>query len=388
MKKIRLTPYTTFENVDFYDETIILLSQSDFESVQFKEDRVTFYIYGCRFLSKLIIKNTEAINFKGIIFDFVGCVIEDIDIDTIESNNISIAFYSTIVSGRIEGNKIEEIRLNNCIVKHLFLISQNSVNISLSNGNIFPRVWKKVLRGGEGINDILSTRQSYYVYDSRKIVFETSHAASNDQKGVFRSNYQTIEDYKIGYNFSEDQKKKLDVSLHIQYSQKVENADTVIINSLFNNLELSGYSNSTIRIENTKINNWFIRDFSSQKEISFYNIGPLEPIKSKLEIHKSNLDKTWFDNIDFSKYEVISFYRTRFGKSTFTSCNFPKDSIGFENFKTLENIHYVEKKPENFYKNQYEVFLQLKVLLEATGNSYEAQKLQAVSNDALKKMGV
>lgn len=179
-----------------------------------------------------------------------------------------------------------------------------------------------------------------------------------------------------------------DIHLSIQYNQQEENGEVKVINSSLNSLSLSGYSNSKISIDNTKISNWFIRDFSPQKEVNFYNISPLKNKKgeSKIEIHKSNLENIWFDNINFSKYDIVSFFRTKFGKSTFTSCDFPIDNTSFEKFKTLENVHYPDQKSDNYYKDQYEIFLQLKIILESTGNFYEAQKLQAISNDALKKI--
>lgn len=52
----------------------------------------------------------------------------------------------------------------------------------------------------------------------------------------------------------------------------------------------------------------------------------------------------------------------------------------------IENVHYPERKTQNHHKDQYEIFLQLKRSLESTGNYFEAQKLQAIAHDALKKI--
>ncbi|MBK8482783.1 MAG: hypothetical protein IPL31_00105 [Saprospiraceae bacterium] len=82
----------------------------------------------------------------------------------------------------------------------------------------------------------------------------------------------------------------------------------------------------------------------------------------------------------------MSFYRTKFGKTIFTSCNFPENNIDFDKFQSLENVHYQDKKSDNYYKNQYEIFLQLKISMELTGNFYESQKLLAISYDALRKI--
>lgn len=388
MEILKLTPYVIFENQYFPNDTVIQISPSDFKNIMFIDNRITFYISGCIF-NKLIIENKEIIDFNDIIIDFVGCSINNIDTGNIESDNISIHFDSSIVSGRLVNNKITSVSINNCIINgSIFLLNQNSVNISFTDGNIYPRLWKKLLNNsGKKINDVLKINQSYYIYDSKIINFKTN--LGNETKGgIYRAKYQSIEDYKIGYHFQQKKKKLLNLNLNIQYSSKVDTSETKIIDSFFNSLVLSGYSNGSITIENAQINEWYIRDFSSQKEVNFYNISPLKLIEneSKLEIHKSNLDKTWFDNIDFSRYKTVSFYRTKFGKSTFTSCNFPNDSISFEKFQTLENINYPERKSDNYYKDQYEIFLQLKILLEGTGNFFESQKLQAISNDSLRKI--
>src|SRR5690606_32654497 len=201
-----------------------------------------------------------------------------------------------------------------------------------------------------------------------------------------RRNYENLNDYKVGFFLTEDQKELLNINLHIKYSPEIDHKETKIINSKLNSLSLTGYVNGNLSIESTKVNNWYIRDFTTEFGASFYNISPSKSIESKIEIHKSNLDKSWFDNIAFSSYKLISFYRTKFGKTTFTSCDFPSNSTSFESFTALENVHYPENKPDKYYKDQYEIFLQLKWQLEGTGNFYESQKLQAISNDALMKI--
>ena len=44
-----------------------------------------------------------------------------------------------------------------------------------------------------------------------------------------------------------------------------------------------------------------------------------ETEETKLEIHKSNLDKVWFDNVSFDEYSTISLYRNKFGQTTLTA---------------------------------------------------------------------
>lgn len=385
MTIVKLEPYKTIENQDFQEVTFII-GKEEFKNIEFQDGIITFTISDCRFKS-VKIENSDIIEFYDISLQFIDCYIENFDVNEIKSNNISVLFNSCIFSGTIQSPKIKSVIINNCIINNnIFLIDQNKIDISYTEENIFPKRWVKLIKKvNTNSVDLIKTKQSYRIYDSKKVSFYTSEVV-NSKRGIYRKEYQILSNFKIGYYLKKDEKKLFDINLSIKFSQlQNENVETKILNSSLNSLLLSGYSNGKISIENTKISEWFIRDFSTEKETNFYNISPLNN-NSKIEIHKSNLDNTWFDNIDFSKYDIVSFFRTKFGKTTFTSCDFPTDNTSFEKFKTIENVHYPEKKSDNYYKNQYEIFLQLKIILESTGNFYEAQKLQAISNDALKKI--
>ncbi len=388
MQNLKIVPYIPLENIDFPYDTIWEINQASFKEVEFIDGKMTFFITNCDF-KKILICNFENIDFKDITLAFDSCLINEFIINDINSENISIFFFNCIINGRIESDKIKSISINNCIIdSSLFLIKQNFIYISYTETNIFPKIWDKFFqRIGGNFLKIIEVQQSYFIYDSKNINFNTFEEKENQGK-LYRNRFHTDDNYKIGYYLTESQKKLFNINIFIKYSPQVEDSETTIRDSFFNNLEISGFTKGKLSIENTRIENWYIRNFSSQSEINFYNISPLKlkDGESKIEIHRSNLDKSWFDNIDFSKYNIISFYRTKFGKSTFTSCNFPIDSIGFEKFKSLNNIHYPDKKSDNYYKDQYEIFLQLKVLLESTGNTYESQKLHAISYDALKKI--
>src|SRR5690606_11531371 len=171
------------------------------------------------------------------------------------------------------------------------------------------------------------------------------------------------------------------------YTEAIQKQETKISNSRLKSLSISGKTAGSISIENTQINQWYISDFISMGEVSFYNINPFKWEEEKIiGMHKCNLDDVWFDNVDFDKYQRISLYRTKLAKSVFTSCNFPQEYSSFERFMPIENVHYPERKSQNHHKDQYEIFLQLKMSLETTGNYFEAQKLQAIAHDALIKI--
>lgn len=389
MEELILDPYSKLEDKLFQQEVVFSVNGKGFQKIEFKGDTTTYTFIKCRF-KKITICNSEEINFNDISINFFGCYIEEINIENIVSKNISVIFGSSILSGRIANNNLRSVSLNNCIIRNsLFLLNQNSVEISYTEENIFPKIWEKLLERANVGNflDIMKLKQSFEIHNSKKINFYMMEKEIGNE-GIYRKGYMQNPETKIGYYLSSKQKELLNIHLSIRYSIDIEDVDTRIDHSYLNSLSLSGYSNGNISIENTKIDNWYISDFSSQKEVSFYNICPLVvPCKNgKIEFHKSNLDKTWFDNINFSDYSIVSFHRTKFGKTIFSSCNFPENSTSFETFTALENIHYPEKKSDNYYKDQYEIFLQLKLSLENTGNFYESQKLRAISNDALKKI--
>lgn len=381
--EIEITPYQTIENKDFGNAEI-KLTQETFEGISYVNNKTNLNFENCRF-QKLIIKNESEIDFEKISFNFSFCQIQDIQIDSIVTAQTSLHFHGCILSGNINHNKLTSVSINNCITPSLFLQNQPRIDISYTEENIFIQKWQTLLNGSdvESANQLISLKQLLYINHSKNINVRFNHN-EKEKTGVYRSNYEQNEEYRIRYYLTQEDKKKLNINLHIDFS-KVNDEQLKIQNCILNSLSLSGAAKGKITIENTEINNLFIRDLSTESEMLLYNISPYL-IDTKMEVHKSNMDNSWFDNIDFNGYKTLSFYRTRFAKATFTSCNFPKDSLSFEKFKTLENIHYPDKKPQNYYKDQYETFLQLKKSLENTGNYFEAQKLGAISKDSLRKI--
>lgn len=380
---IQLQPYSKIENRD-YGTSEIVITPDIFQGINFVDGRSVFFFGNCRF-QKLTISNDSNINFKQVSLHFFFCQIKEIEIASLETTNISIHFGSCIIDGSINSEKLKNVEFNNCIVPSLFLQNQNSITISYTEENIFARYWISLLKPTDidSIDKLLDLNQSYRIYNSKTIRCRFNHNQTNDI-GIYRHKYSKDTDWEIRYHLSPEQKKKLNINISIDFSNG-EDEQLRIEDCILNSLSLTGSANGKISIENTEINNLFIRNFRSKSDTLLYNISPYST-ESKIEVHKSNMDNSWFDNIDFNGYQILSFYRTRFAKASFTSCNFPKDNLSFEKFKTLENIHYPDKKPQNYYKDQYETFLQLKKSLENSGNYYEAQKLSSISKESLRKI--
>lgn len=386
MNEIFLTPYTIIENTDYPDDTKIVIRASDFSNVPFQDGRITFSFIGCRF-KKLEIENTETIDFKDISIQFISCFINEINVDNIITTNFSIFFGSSILKGRIKNENLKNVETNNCLLNNsLFLLDLKRAVVSYTEENIFPIRWKKLLKSVNAtLENLLAEKHSFYIYDCKSIVF-TVNENKTDKRGIYKIPYDSVN--KIGYYPSDEEKQNFKVSLSVKYSADKEHNLTKIINAKLLALSLSGYSTGELLIENCNIDSWYIRNFSAQVGANFYNIKPFrkETEETKLEIHKSNLDKVWFDNVAFDDYYTISLYRNKFGQTTLTACDFPSKYKDFDKIQTIENIHYPDRKDKNYFKTRYETFLQLKKQLEASGNFYEAQKFQAISHEALKKI--
>lgn len=388
MRIIEIKPYEKLESQRFQEEVKLVILKNNFDGQDFIDGRITYAISDCDF-KKLIIENLEETDFN-VSISLSGCYIENIQIENIVSKKIDLHFFTSLFTGNIKNNNLRGLSINNCVINGiLFASNLNTISISFTEENVFPRIWRRLISRLkiEDFNEVIKQSQSYNLENISKINFYT-HNIDKKKTGLKIDRQNGIEDYKIKYFLTEENKKKFSINLSVKYSIDFQDDYTKINNSYLYSLYLNGTPKGPITVENALVQRLYIHNLIPKSELTFYNIRPLLNLKklAKIEIHKSNLINTWFDNFDFSKYSTISFFRTRFSETSFTSCNFPKDSISFENFKSLENVHYPENLKESFYKDQYETFLQLKNALEKTGNIYEAQKLQAISFEALRKI--
>ena len=382
-----MAPYAKIENEQFPQEVKFTFKKDNFKNLQFKDGTTTYAFFNCNF-KKIVIENLEEIDFDSISLSFFDCYIEDIKCDTIVSKNISLDFLSSIISGIIRENNLQSVSISNCITRsNIFLIKLNKVSISYTEENIYPRRWKKLLNsvGIDYYKDLIKQKQAYYIEDCIKINFYFNEKIK-EKRGFYIRDYIDKKESRLGYYFKEEEKKTFNINLDLKYSIGNENIDTQVKNAYLKSFSVSGSPVGKLSIESTRIESWYLREFMPKGEVLFYDIAPLSNRgdSSKIEFHNSNFDNSWFDNVDFKEYSVVSFFRSKFSKTIFTSCNFPNNYISFEKFTTLENIHYREKIKANYFKDKYETFLQLKMSMEGTGNIHEAQKFQATSNDALK----
>lgn len=385
---IKINPYQILEDTNFPHKIKLEIKKKDFEKIDFEEGKMTYTFSHCLF-ADLEIENNEEIEFKEIIIQFVDCFIKEININSISSTNISIYFGSSIIAGRIDADSLKNISLNNCLLNNnLFLLNIPKVNISYTEENIFPLRWRKLFKNfNEGFDYFFSKKQSCHLHHCKEIIVSFNENKKKEV-GIYKRDYAADKLNKWGYFLSDKEKRILNLNLSIKYSPDIEHTSTKVISTKLTSLILSGFANGINVIENSKIDNIYLDEYSSDSNTTFYFIEPFRKEKTDLrfEIKKSNLNNIWFDNVAFDDWTLISFYRTRFGKTSFTSCKFPNKYEDFNKFETVENINYPEERTDNYFQNRYEVFLQLKNKLDESGNFQESQKFKAISNEALKQI--
>jgi hypothetical protein len=384
MTTLKLTPYLKIIEED-YDDVKINLKEKSFKNVKYQEGRIVFYFQSC-FFKKLTIENSEEIEFRDISFSFDHCFFGELIIQNIVTKNITIHLYSSLCRERTFIHNVSNISVNNSFLNNIFLRDNETVRVSYTTENIFPFFWSKLLRklSLKNISCVLCEPQYYSIENCSKINF-TSSRKENDGIGLYKIPYNTKKEYGLGYKLNAEEEKLIQIKITIKYGEDFVDDSTSINNINLFSLSLSGTPSGKISVDNSNIGSLYISEFFPKQEVGFYNISPINYFKekSKISIHKSNLDNVWFDNVYFTGYERLSFFRTAFSKTIFTACDFPDD---YNKFIPIENVHYPENKGENFHKDQYEIFLQLKKALETTGNNYEALKLHSVSHDALKNI--
>ncbi|SMG51642.1 hypothetical protein [Sphingobacterium psychroaquaticum] len=362
MEPIQVTPYLAQRDLTGGHVTIRLTS-ANFESVAFRDGTVVLPFYNC-FFERLTIVNEEEIEFKQISIAFFSCILPNIEIENITTKNITVGFYGSLVSGKIEHKNLIALDFNNCLtLSSMFVINVPKVQISYTRENFETNHWSILLTGflQMNVHEIVNKPIRYHVYNPK--VF---HLSSN-------------------FDYQEEQFKP---EVTIAYEPGTDHIETKIKGTSLEAFSISGSPNGNVSVENTRINSWYIYNFSPDGNVSFYSIEPiiLSDKENKIGIHNSKLDGVEFDNVSFDSYPIISFYRTKFSKAIFTSCDFPEDYKTFSKFVEIENVHYPDRKPKNYDKAQYEIFLQLKKAVEERGNYYESQKFQAMAHDALRQI--
>lgn len=382
-------PYTPIDEKDFRDPVVIKLRKADFSGVSVIPGTLVITFHFC-FFNDLTIECDEELEFADVSISFQDCFIRNLTVEKIKSENVSLHLHACMLAARITSAELTAVSFNNCLLEdNATLLNLQKVELSYTTENIYLYWWHKMFerRGIKDLKVYLNKIQRYQLDNIGKLHIRSSRKDS-DRTGPYVMQGRFRFEYVWGYRLRRDEEDAMKVSINVNFAGDASDKSTLIEQVTLHSLALIGNPGGKVTIENVNVGNLYLSEFSPKDEASFYNVDPRSPHdeETKISIHRCNLDKVWFDNVYFGEFERLSFYRSKFSNATFTSCSFPEDYATYEKFLPIRNIHNPDQRSVNHHKDQYEIFLQLKKALEATGNVYEGLKLQAISQTALNKI--
>ncbi len=281
-------------------------------------------------------------------------------------------------------NKLCSFYFNNSFGNYN-IFKAKKVEVSYREDNIFVREWYKK----QSLDKILSSRTFFDLRDIERVNFYGNEVDEDTRKKLLKHKnnlyFNEYDKTKIGrlkMLLSEDEKKMLDINIYLENSSDFDVNNKITIRGvLLKSLMIKGRITHETSIEDTKIDDFYLRDFSSKSNFTLYNVKPILE-KGKFEIHNSNLDNTWFNSVSLKNYLVV-FYKSSFINAKFSSTIFPnvKELLNSNSLTSVRNIHFPDKRPDErlFYRNMYELFLELKQVFEKRSNTIEAQKMKAAA---------
>jgi hypothetical protein len=360
------------------------------------KNRSTIGFHNVAFNSEVSLNVDEGID-QDISIDFFRCFIDSFSPFALESKNVSLYFGGCLVDNFVARDvDLKSVKFNNCFGTY-FLINLKTCDISYTEENIFIREWLQLLSISrfDSLDKILSYKTSFHITDVEKINFYGNEIDDERRSELltdsnhFYLDRNPINTLRKKMLLSKEQKLNLNLSINLTYKAEYVHQKTTVRNLMLNALSLNGKTDGELVIEDCKIDNVFIRNFSPKARFTLYNIETRGLDKGKFEVHNSNLDNTSFNAVRLNKYFIV-FFKSSFINTTFYSTIFPstKQLLNSNTLSSIENIHYPDKKSEkrSYNRDMYELFLELKQTLEKRGNVFEAQKMKAVAQDFLIKI--
>jgi hypothetical protein len=403
---------TVYKNAKCFNVAKIL-NNDDTSSGFEKYGEISIKFENCHFPKGILFNiNTQIQHLPKLTISFISCYIQEFKDDGIniistdlKSEEISINFFNCVISDfelkncqfkhlyfgntifynsrlLVNSCEINAVQFNNCLGTFFVTESKNlEVNISYSDNNLVHRrnkVFELIMDilAAEGIRKIFEYKTCYYLHNLKKINVWSYKSENQGYKiesvyikeGVFKK--------EIKYYLSQKELSLLNITLDIKLKSSV--TEKVNIKDAFlNSISISGESDALIDIENIKCNSAYLHEFSS-KDARFYNIEA-QTKESKFEIKNSDLTNAWFNKVDFKSFELVSFYKTTLERTIFSATKFPSK------IEALSNIHYPDKKEDNYFDSQYENYKQLKTALNNQGNQIQALEMHQKMYDAIEK---
>lgn len=321
---------------------------------------------------------------KSIRFElcFNVCLIQNIEL--IHCDFDSVDFFKCIMfpySLTIRDCQIKVIRIFNCLGTQSILGCYYSiVNLDFNDAGLRIERRKPI---NDAVRDISNQRaiKKIYFLETRLTVENCLKCSIRFDKfplsGIVRDKSNpSIRRAAANYYLTEADLEMLNISVYIKMSL-VGDAEFSISDAILNNFSLSGKISKSVKVRKLRANNVFIREFSTS-EAEFTGISSRAGDK-KFEIAYSELEHVWFNKFNLNSFLIVSFYHSTIEKARFSSTKFPKEIL------SVENVHYPEKKNDDYAEEIYENYRQLKATLINSGDFVGALAMHAKMYNAISR---
>jgi len=359
-----------FENCTFSKNVFFEIDLSKFKMRNLSISFTNCFIFGDDRAFKNKINTFESSEFHISIFN---CILENISYDDLQFTHLSV-FNSIITKNyfSVRNCKIESIHFYNVLGKYGINRSRESnINISFGEDNLY--LPSEQIR--DAYKEIAAQYGSIFSFPTSILISEPKNLYVEfklSNESGFTKSYHGFQ-----YRLTNEQISSIDISFNIQTEN--DTTETVVINKAqLEGFELSNLSKAKIEILRSKINKLFIRDLSFNS-FKIYDLSSRISKGSVLESRNVDFTNSTFDKTDLSSYEMVSFYRSTLNDIQFISPKFPQE------IHVLDNIHYPDKKEDNYYRMQSENYRQIKKSLVASGNQIESLEIHSKMYSSLQK---
>lgn len=341
-------------------------------------------------LEVLTIRFIGSITKYQFFFVFNFCSIDNIRVTGLQVEDANFRFNCCKLSGHFQNFPKLKLKLFNCFSARDIIefsdVASISIYYSLLNGADDFYRWYKVSRNNE--EQFLSSMPFNTNYNINNVVeFDCNMTQYELEKPIppsANNTEQSVLNEKVGFfDALMLHLKKMSISIIAIQNNSERRCNIFLTQVKLKRCFFRGKFDGDIKLYGLRIDEFVMSNFSVSNECVIFGLQPSSPddSDSRLSFVFSNLDNIWFDNVNFSKYDTVLFDTTRLGKVKFSSCYMPKKLSDYSRFKT--SIFSEDDYKEKYNQRRYDTFLELKNVFLASGNKYEAYKLDAVSKEAL-----
>lgn len=397
MKEKEILRGDILERQDFDFDLELVLSKECV--INEKENKVNLNKHGdynfnyIRFFGILTLKREEAFEDE-IEIIFTNCFFHTIKIENEDLINVSFRFNSCVTgAAEISNKNITQITFHNTLgnfqIKNVPIINIYYVEylIALRDWYFFNGI--KVIHNFSGeplsiLNSLLYYPAYFNISDAKSIKAFGNEITNQSRNSIIKRGNKNIYLHRsLGYMLllQDHDKAKLNINLRVHNSPANQTKEISVSNLILKDFLLSGIYEGKISIQDSKIEAINLIRFYPKSNFILHNVSSISD-KGAFKIYDSNLDNTWFNSVSLKSY-ALDFSRSSFVNTKFSSTVFPSvKDLTLVYLKKKDNrstFANKEMKDKSFYRNKYDLFLELMKALDKRGNVHEAQKMKAVA---------